>query len=324
MLELNIDKGIISPEKKSEAYETVIIGAGPAGLTAAIYTSRAQIHTLLIEKLGAGGQAAATDHIENYPGFPEGVNGFELSQKMEEQALKFGARIENAEVMKVEKNTASGLFQIKTDGKTYETRSIILAAGTCPKKLGIKGEDSFIGRGISFCATCDGAFYKDKTVAVIGGGDSALDEGLFLTRFAKKVYIIHRRDKLRAVKILQKRALENPKIEIIWNTIVEEVIGDTKIRQLRIQDLIDCESRILDVDGMFLYIGINPNTTIIEGVNKDNQGYIITDEAMLTSIPGVFAAGDCRKTPLRQVVTAVGDGAIAAYSAEKFLDETGK
>jgi thioredoxin reductase (NADPH) len=300
--------------------DVAIIGAGPAGLTAAIYTSRALLSTVIIEKLGSGGQLAVTDHIENYPGFPEGINGFELSQKMEAQAKAFGAKYEFAEVQKIEKDPSSGLFAIQTDSSTFKAKSIIIAAGAKPKSLGVKGESGFIGKGISFCATCDGAFYRNKTVAVIGGGDSALDEGLFLTKFAQKVYIIHRRDAFRGAKILQKRVFDNPKIEIIWNSVLEEVLGDTKIRQVKVKNLKENRASALELDGLFLYIGLSPNTDFISGIEKDEGGYILADEALQTSLPGVFAAGDCRKTLLRQVSTAVGDGAKAAYSAEKYLE----
>lgn len=302
-------------------YDTVILGAGPAGLTAAIYTSRAMISTLVLEKLGSGGQLAITDNIENFPGFPDGINGFVLSRKIEEQAKKFGAHFENAEIKRIDKDKTSNTFQIEADGASFQSKSIIIATGAKPRRLGIKGEDTFIGRGVSFCATCDGAFYRNKVVAVVGGGDSAMDEGLFLTKFAEKVYIIHRRDALRAEKILQKRAFDNPKIEFIWDSIVEEVVGEDKIKQLKIKNVKDNHISLLDVDGMFLYIGLLPNTDIFEGVQKDEQGYIITDEFMKTNVAGIFAAGDCRRPVFRQVATAIGDGAVAAQSVRKYLEE---
>jgi len=307
----------------NKIWELIIIGAGPAGLTASIYACRSLIDTLLIEKLGSGGQASLTFHIENYPGFPEGINGFELGQKMEQQAKNFGVNIKLAEVKEI-KMKENRLFEIINDESSYLTKSIIIATGTKPKRLGVKGEDDFIGRGISFCATCDAHFYREKIVAVVGGGDSAIDEGLFLTKFAKKVYIIHRRDQLRAAKILQQRAFSNPKIEFIWNSIVSEIIGDNKLREIIIKNVKDNSISKLSIDGLFLYIGLEPNTNFINFINKDENGYIITDEKMKTNIDGIFAAGDCRKTPLRQIITAASDGAIAAYSVEKYLEENYK
>ncbi len=306
---------------KKDFYDLIILGAGPSGLTAAIYGSRALLSTLVIEKLGSGGEMAITNLIENYPGFPDTVNGFELSQKMEEQARKFGAEFELNYAEKIEKDSGTGLFIIHAEEAVYKARSVIISTGSKPKKLGIKGEENFIGHGISFCATCDAAFYRDKKVAVIGGGDSAMDEGIFLTRFASKVIIIHRRDELRAEKLLQKRAFENPKIEFIWNSVVEEVIGDNKLRKLKLRNVKDGSISNIEVDGMFLYIGFNPSTEMFEEVEKDEWGYIITDEMMRTNIEGLFAAGDCRKTPLRQISTAVGDGAVAAYTARKYIED---
>ncbi len=321
MLDLNINLGVTNSTSQKDIFDVAIVGAGPAGLTAAIYTSRALLNTVVFEKLGAGGQAAITDHIENYPGFPEGINGFELSKKMEEQAKNFGTKFEFLEITKVEKDFNKNCFILYSGTKEFYAKSVIIATGTTPKKLGVKGENEFWGRGISTCATCDGSLYKDKIVAVVGGGDSALDEGIFLTKFAKKVYIIHRRDELRAVKILQKRAMENPKIEFILNTIVEEIIGDNKIQKMKIKNVKTGENSFLDIDGLFIYIGLEPNTHMIEHVNKDESGYIITNDNLETNIPGLYVAGDCRYKVLRQVSTAVGDGAIAAHNVEKFLEK---
>lgn len=320
MLGLNIDKSILQESVKTQVYDIAIVGAGPAGLTAAVYTSRGLCSTVLIEKLGSGGQAAITDHIENYPGFPDGINGFELSQKMEEQATRFGSKFEFSEINKITKDEYTRLFTIHGEDKSIQAKAVIIATGTSSRMLGVKGESDFMGRGISTCATCDAAFYREKVVAVIGGGDSAVDEGLYLTKFAKKVIVIHRRDSLRAVKILQKRAMENPKMEFIWDTVVEEVLGENKIQKLKLRNLKTGVESILEIDGMFLYIGLDPNTVFLDLANKDEQGYVITDEAMRTNVPGLFAAGDCRKTFLRQVATAVGDGAVAAVSAQKYLE----
>lgn len=306
-------------------YDVAILGAGPAGLTAAIYSARGNWKTVMLEKMGAGGQLAITDDIENYPGFPEGINGFELSQKMEEQAKKFGAEFQYVVVESVEKNS-DGIFEITTDSDFYKAKTVITTLGVSPRKLNVPGEQDFIGKGISFCATCDGAFYKEKVVAVVGGGDAAVEEAIFLTRFAKKVYIIHRRDALRAVKVVQERAFKNDKIEIVWDSVVEEVIGDNTLTAVKLKNVKDNTISTLDVDGMFIYIGGITNAGCITNVggvavNKDEKGYIYTDVDMCTNIKGLFAAGDCRVKSLRQVSTAVGDGAIAADSANKYLDK---
>lgn len=321
MIQGNTERENPVQTEKNEIYDMAIIGGGPAGLTAAVYSSRAILKTILLEKLGPGGQMAVSDVIENYPGFPENINGFDLSQKMAAQVEKFGARIENAEVSKIERNKDGLIFDIKTDGPVYRAKCVIIATGVKARRLGVNGEKEYIGRGISFCATCDAALYRDKTVAVIGGGDSAMDESYFLTRFVKKVYIIHRRDTLRAEKVLQKRAFENPKIEFIWDTVVDEVLGDSKIRSLKLKNVKNESFSFLDIDGMFLYIGFLPDTIDIEGIKKDGDGYIITDENMRTSEIGIYAAGDCRSKPLRQISTAINDGAIAAVYAGKYLEE---
>lgn len=323
MLDININTGSNSKGTVPSVYDVIILGAGPAGMTSAIYTSRSLLSTLVIEKIGSGGQAAVTDLIENYPGFPDGINGFELSQKMDEQAKKFGARFESDVVTGLKKND-DGTLNIRTESRSYDAKSVIIATGASSRKLGVPGEDKYIGRGISFCATCDAAFYRDKTVAVVGGGDSAVEEGIYLTRFAKKVYIIHRRDELRACKIAQHRALSNAKIEFVWNTVVSEVNGDEKIRSVKLKNVKTNEYSELGIDGLFLYVGLIPNTQMFEGLKKDEQGYILTDENLLTNIPGVFSAGDCRKSPVKQVATAVGEGTIAATSVEKYVENLGQ
>lgn len=319
MLDINISIGSTEKGAVPSVHDVIILGAGPAGLTSAIYASRSLLSTLVIEKIGSGGQAAVTDMIENYPGFPDGINGFELSQKMEEQAKKFGSRFESDVVTGLKKND-NGTLSVRTESRTYDAKSVIITTGASSRKLGVPGEDKYIGRGISFCATCDAAFYRDKTVAVVGGGDSAVEEGIYLTRFAKKVIIIHRRDELRASKIARNRALSNAKIEFAWNTVVEEVKGDEKIRSVRLKNVKTGAISELEIDGVFLYVGLIPNTQMFDGLRKDEQGYIVTDENLMTNIPGVFAAGDCRKSPVKQVATAVGDGTIAATSVEKYLE----
>ncbi len=320
MLTLDIDKGVQKGPEKNLNFDVIIIGAGPAGLTAAIYASRALLKTLVIEKLGSGGQAAVSDLIENYPGFPDGINGFELSQRMEQQAKKFGALFENDEIKSVEKPEGSDYFIIKGESAVYQAGAVLISTGSNPRLLNVKGESAYMGRGISTCATCDAALYREKIVAVVGGGDSAMDEGMFLTRFAKKVIIIHRRNELRAEKILRQKALANPKMEFVWDSVVEEVMGDEKIRRVLIRNVKTNETKEIEIDGLFIYIGHIPNTAWIK-VEKDPEGYIITDEMMKTNIPGIFAAGDCRKTPLRQISTAIRDGAIAGCMAEKYLED---
>nr|WP_027357011.1 thioredoxin-disulfide reductase [Desulfofundulus thermocisternus] len=300
-------------------YDVVIIGGGPAGLTAGIYAARAKLKTLLIERGMTGGLAATTELIENYPGFSDGIGGPELMSRMEAQARRFGLEILNSNVETLQKENLS--FIIKTEDTELLTRTVIIATGAQPQRLNVKGEETFHGRGVSYCATCDGAFFKDKHVAVVGGGDAAVEEAMFLTRFAQKVFIIHRRGELRATKIVQERARQNPRLEFIWHSIVEEITGNETVNGVRIKDVRTGQARELAVDGVFIYIGYIPNSSLVkELVKLDEQGYIITDTNMQTSCPGIFAAGDVRQKSLRQVVTAVADGAIAAVSAEKYLE----
>lgn len=301
-------------------YDVVIIGGGPAGLTAGIYAARANLKSLLIERGMTGGLAATTEFIENYPGFSEGIGGPELMTRMEAQARRFGLQFMNSHVdsLHIEGTT----FMIKTDDDTIQSRTVILATGAQPQLLNVKGEQTFYGRGVSYCATCDGAFFKNKRVAVVGGGDAAVEEAMFLTKFASQVFIVHRRDQLRATKIVQDRAMQNPRIEFIWHSVVEEIIGDSTVIGVRIKDVRTGEIRELPVDGVFIYIGYRPNSHLVrELVELDERGYVLTDANMKTSYPGLFAAGDVRQKSLRQVVTAVADGAIAAVSAEKYLEE---
>ncbi len=301
-------------------YDLVIIGAGPAGLTAGLYAARARMNVLLIEKAVPGGQIIVTDWIENYPGFPEGISGFDLAEKMKLQAESLGLKMDTAEVHSL--NLTPDVKEVVLQDKRIKARSLIIASGASPKKLGI-GEERFMGKGISFCATCDAPFFKEKTVVAIGGGDTAIQEAIYLTKFVKKVYLIHRRDELRATKILQERAFANDKIEFIWDTVATGVDGFFGIEGVHVKNVKTGEAKTLKADGCFIWVGILPNTDFLnDSVETDAYGFIRTDAKMQTSVPGVFAAGDVRDTPLRQVSTAVGDGAISAVSAEHFLEST--
>ncbi|GEA14358.1 MAG: thioredoxin reductase [Moorella sp. (in: firmicutes)] len=299
-------------------HDLLIIGGGPAGLTAALYGARGGLDTVVLEMGAPGGQAGLTDRIENYPGFPEGINGMELAMKFAEQARRFGARIEMTTVQGVELN--GEIKKAFTGSGEFTARAVIIASGAHPRPLGVPGEEEFRGRGVSYCATCDGAFFRDKKVAVVGGGDSAVEEALFLTRFASQVTIIHRRDALRATKVLQERARDNPKISFCWNTVVTRIKGKEKVGSLELKDVNSGATREEAFDGVFIFIGLEPNTGFLKGtLTLDSQGYIVTRENLATSIPGVFAAGDVRAKDFRQVSTAVGDGAVAAMAAERYL-----
>ena len=308
---------------KEEIHDVIIIGGGPAGLTAGIYTSRARNSTLLIEKLGIGGQASITDRIENYPGFIEGISGPELIHNMEEQAKSFGVRTVFEEVTRVEvsdEGTIKKVF-VHDDPEPYQCLSIIVAAGHEQRKLGVPGETEFTGRGVSYCATCDGAFFRDVAVAVVGGGDVAVEEALFLTRFVSKVYIVHRRDRLRATKILQERAAGNDKIAFIFDSVLNEVSGQTTVNGVKVRNVKTEQTEVLAVDGVFVFIGWNPNLSFLGSVvDMSEDGYIIVDKEMMTSREGIFACGDCCKKKLRQIVAACGDGATAAFSAQHYVE----
>jgi thioredoxin reductase (NADPH) len=301
----------------SQLYDLIIIGAGPAGLTAGIYGRRSGLKTLVIEKFAPGGQIALTDVVENYPGFSE-ISGAELTRLMEEQARKFGTDILNDNVLQVLDDGDKKI--VKTSEGSYLSRAVIVASGTQSKRLGVKGEEKLVGRGISFCAVCDGRFFQGKDVAVVGGGNAAINEAVYLSKIVRKVYVIHRRAKLRADKLVQERAFSNPKIEFIWNSVVEEVAGDAKVEGVLVRDVKNNKRRRLDVSGVFVYIGSIPNTGFVD-VKKDDCGFIVTNEKLETSTRGVFAAGDCRAKTLRQVATAVGEGALAAYMANKYIEE---
>ncbi len=308
---------------KSVDYELVIIGGGPAGLTAGLYAARGGLNVILIEKIVPGGQVIITDWIENYPGFPEGISGPDLVQKMTEQVKQFDLNIENNEVVSVDFSEL--VKKITLNDKTITSHTIIIATGASPKKLGVPGEDIFYGRGISSCATCDGPFFKDGMVAAVGGGDTAVQESLFLTKFVRKVYLIHRRDKLRAAAILQKRALANEKIEMIWDSVLTDISGLTNVENITVQNVKTGDKTKLSVDGCFIWVGTIPNTQFLaDSVKLDEHGFIIAGLDAETSVPGVFAAGDVRNTPLRQIATAVGDGAIAAISAENYIENVKK
>jgi thioredoxin reductase (NADPH) len=305
-----------------EKERVVIIGSGPAGLTAALYTARAQLNPLVIVGNQLGGQISITAEVENYPGFPDpDLTGPELVDKMYRQAKRFGTRYEYDEVVEVDFSKGSP-FYIKTNGKEYEAESVIVTAGASPRRLGIPGEDELIGRGVSFCATCDGFFFRGKDVVVVGGGDSALEEGLFLTKFAEKVRVIHRRDELRAGPALTKRAFANEKIEFIWDTVVDEIKGNGMVTEIDVTNLKTQESKRLKTDGVFIYIGHYPNSKFLEGqLAMDEHGYVIADERMRTSVDGVFAAGEIQDSMYRQIATSVGQGCAAAMQCEKWLSE---
>lgn len=292
-------------------YDIVIIGGGPAGLTASIYAKRFGLSTLLIEKIGIGGQAALTDLIENYSGFPEGVSGEELIRKMEEQAKKFDVEFLFDEVINIKIDEE--IKKIKTNTMEIESIGVIIATGANPKKLNVPGENEFTGKGVSYCAVCDAFFYKEKDVVVVGGGDSAISEAIYLTKFANNVYVVHRRDKLRAAYYLQERAFKNSKIKFIFNSIIKEIRGDKRVNSVIIQDLAKNKNTELNINGVFIYIGFKPNSEFLKDkVETDENGFIITDEEMRTNKKFIYAAGDVRKKSLRQIITACTDGAIAS------------
>jgi thioredoxin reductase (NADPH) len=305
----------------SEFHEAIIIGSGPAGLTAGIYLMRAGINAVLVEKGVLGGTPMNYDHVENYPGFPDGISSKELMRKMAEQAKRFGLSVK--EFAEVEEVALEGdRFIIKAGGDVLESLGAIVCTGTVSMKIGIPGEEEFVGRGISYCATCDGAFFRNLDVAVIGGGDAAIQEGLALTNIVRKVYVVHRRDQLRAQKIIQERAFKNEKMEFLWNKVPVEIEGKDQVESILLEDTKTHERSRVHVDGVFVYVGARPNTQFLGGlVERDGAGFIITDENLLTKTPGLYVAGDARKKSLRQIATAVGDGALAAVSLEHYILE---
>lgn len=307
-------------DKKTYEFDTVILGGGPAGISAAIYSARGACSTAIIDKSMLGGQPTNYLELENYPGFGL-VDGFDLMEKFEQHADKFG--VEKFPMQEIENvDLKSDIKAITTKESVFKAKSVIIATGAQPKKLGVPGEKEFTGRGVSYCAVCDGAFYKEKTVAVVGGGNAAVEEAIYLTKFANKVYLIHRRDSLRADKIVQERAFKNEKIKFIWDTIPKEVLGENTVNTLVLENVKTDKTSNLQVDGVFPYIGYTANVEDFQGqLKQDESGFIITDETMQTSIKGVFAVGDVRTTPLRQVITAASDGAVGAVYAVKYLEE---
>jgi len=298
----------------------LIIGSGPAGLTAAIYAARADLQPLMIEGMERGGQLMLTTEVENFPGFPDGILGPELMDNMRKQAERFGTRVVSSDVTEVD--FTGYPFKVWVGKDLYHAESVIISTGASARWLGVPGEARLRGHGVSACATCDGFFFRDKELAIVGGGDSAMEEALFLTKFASKVTIIHRRDELRASKIMAHRALEHPKIDIIWNAVVEEVLGDDEVTGLRLRDTVTGEERTFRVDGLFLAIGHTPNTKIFDGqLELDDAGYIVVHDGTRTSVDGIFAAGDVVDHVYRQAITAAGMGCQAAIDAERWLDD---
>jgi thioredoxin reductase (NADPH) len=304
----------------ADVKDVAIVGAGPAGLTAAIYLARARRSVVALERNMAGGQMALTDLIENFPGFPEGIGGFELSDRIKQQAVKFGAEVrEITAVSGIE--VRNGVHAVLTDQGEILARAVLLAPGRMPRKLGVPGEDQFFGRGVSACGTCDGALYRGRTVAVVGGGDTAVEEGMFLTKFAEKVHVLHRREELRCAPIAQERAFENERMTWVWNAVVRRIEGNDKVQGVQYEDVCTGEVKQLPVDGVFIFVGQIPNTSFLQSVVElDPEGYIVTDEQLQTSRAGVFACGDARVSPLKQIAWAVGEGALAAVHIDKYLD----
>jgi len=309
-------------------YDVIIIGGGPAGLTAALYTARAGLKTLLLEKIAPGGQAAFAWTIENYPGFPEGIGGPELMERIHKQAEKYGLEIKSGEVVKVNLSSENKCSKrewekiINTEKEEYKTTALIVATGTRPRKLEVPGEERLIGKGVSYCATCDGPLFKNRKVVVAGGGNTAVKEALFLSKFAEKITLIHRRDKLRAGKISEERAVSNPKIEFLWKSVVTEILGETEVKGVKVRNLDTGKDLTLEVKGVFVHVGSVPNSRFLKGVvEMDKEGFIITDENMETSVKGIYACGDVRKKLLRQVVTACGEGATAGFVAGQYVRE---
>ena len=308
--------------RQAQEFDLIIVGAGPAGLCAALYAGRGMLKAVVLERGLAGGELLNTEWIDDYPGF-EHVLGRELAQKMEEHALKFGADVRRETVESIVRRSA-GIFEVATaDGNQYEAPAVILTAGGTPTRLDVPGEAEFAGRGVSYCAVCDGAFFKGETIAVVGGGDAAVEEADYLTRYAAKVYVIHRRDQFRASRILQERLFANPKVEVIWNKQVRELVGGPAgLTSLELEDTVTGEPSSLAVTGCFIFIGFRPNTGLVkQHFAHDASGYMVTDDRMMTSIPGLFAAGDVRVQLTRQITTAVGDATTAAIAVEKYLTE---
>lgn len=308
-----------------DTYDVIIFGGGPGGFTAGLYAARAALNVLLLEGSSSMSQISMSEHVENYPGFPEGIGGYDLIDRFRSQAVKFGLKTIIADVTSIAKSEIPGMegWEITAGGARHRSLSVIVATGTSWRRLGVPGEDQFVGRGISYCATCDAPFFKDRRVAVVGGGNTAVQEATYLARFAEKVTVIHRRDRLRASGILKNRCFARENIDFIWNAVVEEIRGNDSVTSLLIRDVNNPqEKRELPVDGVFLFIGLNPNTDFLRGVVElDSHGYVVADASMNTSTRGIFVCGDCRNTPLRQVVTACGDGAIAGVAAQLYVED---
>lgn len=299
-------------------YDMIVMGGGPGGYTAALYAARSGLDVLVLEKLSAGGQMALTETIENYPGFAEGVGGFELAEIMQRQAERFGAKSEYAEVEKMELSASPKVLH--TSAGTFYAKTVVLATGANPRKLGVAGEDELVGRGVAYCASCDGMFYKDKTVVVVGGGNTAAEDALILSRIAKKVILVHRRDTLRATKVYHQPLMQTENVEFRWNSVITELLHDEKLTGVRLENVKTGEQELLPCDGVFVSVGRVPVTELVQGqLELDAGGYVVADETTATSIPGVYAVGDVRTKQLRQVVTAVADGAVAVHQAEQYL-----
>ena len=301
-------------------YDVIVIGGGPGGYTAALYAARANLSVAILEKLSPGGQMGTTDVIDNYPGFPEGVNGFELAMQMKEGAERFGAQTQLAEVTQVE--LAGQVKTVHTSGGDYQARTVVLATGAHPRELGLPGERELRGRGVSYCATCDGMFYRDKTVVVVGGGNTAVSDVLYLSRLCEKVYLVHRRDTLRASKVYLDPLQKAENVEFVWDSEVKQLLRDQAVTGVRVRNKKTGEERDIPCGGVFVAVGYLPNTELYRGqVELDEAGYVLADETTQTNLPGVFAVGDLRKKPLRQVVTAASDGAVAAHFIEEYLNQ---
>lgn len=312
--------GLSMPAQPDPDQDVIVIGGGPAGLTAALYAARAAAEPLVLIGEAVGGQAATTHEIENYPGFPEGVGGAALAQQMQSHAERFGAKFQFDMVTSVDFSTYP--FQVQTRQQAYTAQTAIVTTGSSPRKLGVPGERKYASRGVSYCATCDGYFYKDKRVVVVGGGNSALDESLFLARLVDHITIVHRRDEFRGDPVLQERVFAEPKIDVVWDTVVEEILGEDSANGVRVRNVKSDEVSTIDTDGVFIYIGHLPNTELFRGqLELDEAGYIVTDRRQHTSVPGVFAGGDVQDAIFRQIVTAAGTGSAAAIEAIRYLDE---
>ena len=305
-------------------YDLVIVGGGAAGFTAGLYGARSGLKTLLLEGASTVSQITVTDMIENYPGIPEGASGFDLIERFKKQALQFGMISVSGDVESMNKKRWGAVegWEVSTGDQHYEALAVIIATGAHWRRLGVPGEEAFIGKGVSFCATCDGPFYRNRSVVVVGGGNTAVQEAIFLTHFANQVTMVHRRDRLRATGVLAQRAFANPKIDFAWNAVVDEITGSEGVQGVRIRNVKTSETRVLPAEGVFIFVGLIPNTDVVRGlVELDQDGHILVDGNMQTSAKGIFAGGDCTRKLLRQVITACGDGATAAYAAQLYVED---